>query len=333
LRARGFRGLLRVNERDWDGAKADFSDVIQTDPADATAYRGRAAVEMMDKDYEQGITDATTAIRLDPENAQGAYHLRAHGRVNLKDYAGAMADAFELVKLDPSNVAGYFARAEIRILCDDFSGASNDLQTALRMSPTNTAVYVCRAMLEQKCREPQAALADLGRMLALDPQSSHVPEIYEAMGYEQEDLHQWRPALKDFHKGMAYHSPPDGLRFQVFILRCRLGERPQALEDLDAYLHSLPASKTNDWTASIANFLAGHLDEKEFLVRATTTAKRPTDIADQICDAYYFEGMEHLLAGDKAGAGELFQKCLNTRQDNSYNYMNAVAELDDLKNH
>lgn len=328
--ARHCRGLLRANERDWDGAKADLTEAIRLNPYDASIYKDRAAIEIMTKEYEKGMDDASNAVRLDPGNIQEAYHFIAHAKVQLKDNAGALAEVNELVKLEPSNAASYFARANIKILCDDFASASNDMQTAVLMSPTNTLIYISREMLEQKCGDSDAALADLSRFLALDPRSFHVPEIYEAMGYARENLHQWEAALEDFRKALTYNSPPDGSRFEAFLLQCRLGEKHQGMKDLAAYVHTIPASKTNDWSASIANFLMGNLDEKEFLVQATTRAKRPTDISPQTCDAYYFQGMEDLLAGDKVKAAELFQKCLNTREDNSYNYMNANTELDAL---
>ena len=329
--AHDYRGRLRVQHRDWDGAKADFTAAIRANPDDVMAWQSRAAVEMTDKDYEAGINDASHVLQLDPRNFQGAYRLLAQGKIYLKDNAGALAEANELVALDSSNASSYFARAEIKILCDDFSGASNDMRTAVRMSPGDTSIYVYREMLEQKRREPAAALTDLNRMLALAPHSSEVPEIYEAMGHAHEELHQWWRALRDFHLAMACNSPPDGACFEAFLLQRRLEETEAAAKDLDAYIHSIPASKANDWTTSIANFLAGHMSEEEFLAQATTTAKRPTDISSQLCDAYYFEGMVHLLAGYDAKASEFFQKCINTGEDNSYSYMNAVTEVDDLK--
>jgi hypothetical protein len=41
--------------------------------------------------------------------------------------------------------------------------------------------------------------------------------------------------------------------------------------------------------------------------------------------------MKRLIAGDKAGAGELFSKCVATGQDNYAEYGNAQVELEELK--
>ena len=69
--------------------------------------------------------------------------------------------------------------------------------------------------------------------------------------------------------------------------------------------------------------MAGTLNETNFLAQAAATAKRSTDIPMQTGDAWFYAGMEHLLAGDKAGAFERFKKSLKVGDDNSDNYMMA----------
>jgi lipoprotein NlpI len=115
------------------------------------------------------------------------------------------------------------------------------------------------------------------------------------------------------------------------LIQSRLGQAEQARKELSAFVQSIPLSEAHDWQASIAQFLLGNLDDQEFLNEATTKAVRPTDVSPQICDAYYYAGMKHLLAGDKAGAAELFQKSLDTGQDDESEYKSAHAELSVLK--
>lgn len=93
------------------------------------------------------------------------------------------------------------------------------------------------------------------------------------------------------------------------------------------YVKSLQGEKTNDWAASIGRFLAGNLSESNFLSQATTTAKRPSAIISQVCESFYYAGMKHKLAGDKQQAIDLFQKCLNTGNDNNFGYLSARVEM------
>ena len=68
-----------------------------------------------------------------------------------------------------------------------------------------------------------------------------------------------------------------------------------------------------------------------FLSLATTAAKRPSAVTNQICDSLFYAAMKRKLSGDKPGALELLQKCLDTKDDNDMAYMNARVELRALK--
>ncbi|HTV43133.1 MAG TPA: tetratricopeptide repeat protein [Candidatus Sulfotelmatobacter sp.] len=324
--ARDVHGLALLELRDWDEAIVDFAKAIQVNPDDARAYFGRAVGELFLKEYEKSLSDDSDAIGLlDDTVTPGAYSLRAHIKSRLKDRAGALADANSGIELKKSDSSAYLTRATIELLWDDFSGASNDLRTAVSINPTNSEIYLYRGMIEQKLGKLDAALADYKQGLIFDTEAFHTADIEEAMGYAQAEMGRWQPALETFRKAMAFDSPPDDIRFDVFLIECRMGQTEQAKKELTAYIPSIPKAKAADWTTSVALFLAGTLDETNFLAQATTTAKRPTDVAGQIGDAYYFAGMEHLLAGDKDGASERFKKCLKVGDDNSYDYMMATS--------
>jgi tetratricopeptide (TPR) repeat protein len=323
--ARDVRGLAFLELRDWDKAAADFNKAIQLNPDDAKAYYGRAAAEFFLKDCEKSLADASDALEFLNNNTLicDAYGLRADVKTHLKDRAGALADVNARLQLDSSDEKGYVSRGNIEALWDDFSDASNDLQTAIQINPTNSEIYLVRGMLEQKCGGFKAALTDYSRGLANDREAFHAADIDEAIGYAYAEMGQWPSALGAFRQAIAFKSPPKDVPFQVFLIECRLGQSEQAKKELTTYIQSIPAAKAGDWATGIAHFLAGTLGETNFLAQATTTAKRSTDISMQTGDAWYFAGMQHLLAGDKAGASERFRKCLKVGDDNSDEYMMA----------
>jgi lipoprotein NlpI len=324
-------GLALAQMRDWDGAQTNLNRAIELNPNNAEAYCHRAAVEIMLKDYEKGIADASDSIDLDSVNAADAYRLRALGESHLKNRTNSFADANQAIELKPSEPNGYLTRAMIGILWDDYSGASNDLQTAFQLSPTNTEVFLYRGLLDEKCGRYNDAMAELNRGLACHLDTLHAPGIYEALGFVEENLDQWNSALETFHKGLAFKSPPDDMHGEVFLLECRLGQTNEAQTELAAYISSIPAAKKGDWKTVVAQFLAGRLSETQLISQATTTAKRPTDIPGHLCEAYYYAAKECQLAGDKAGAVTRFQKSLATTEDNSYQYLNARSQLQALK--
>lgn len=329
--ARFYRASIRLVMRDWSGACDDLSNTIQLNPNNAMAYHYRAAAEIKLKDYEKAMKDASTSMDLDSVNADEDYGILADVETKLKNRAQALTDADHAVEAKPCDRT-YLMRADTKIDWDDFSGASNDLEIATQLNPTNSKIILCHAIMEQKLRQPGAAIADFNRALAQNLDSYVTPDIHEAMGYLHEDLHQWNLALEEFRTAQAANSPPAGNPLQIFLLQSRLGRTQQAQKELNAYIRSLPPAKEHDWITSIAHFLAGDINETDFLSQATSTAKRPVDIPGQFCDAYYFEGMKDLLAGDKIRAAELFQKCLQTpNDDNNYAFMEAKTELLGLK--
>lgn len=329
--ARDIRGLALLELRDWDEASADFSRAIQLNPDDARAYYGRATAEYFRHDYEKSLADASDAIGLlDDAVTPEAYGLRAHIKSHLMDRAGAMADANSKIEQNPSDASGYLTRGFIELKWDDFSAASNDLQTAIGINPTNSEIYLNRGALEQKLGRLDAALADYNQGLACEKmtlEGFRTTAIYAAIGYVRAESSQWQPALDAFRKAMAFDSPPEDVPFEVFLIESRLGKTEQAKKELAAYIQSIPKAKAGDWTTSIAHFLAGTVNETNFLAQANSTAKRPVDVRIQTGDGYYFAGMEHLLAGDKAGALERLRQCLKVGDDNSDEYMMAKSIL------
>jgi lipoprotein NlpI len=257
-------------------------------------------------------------------NDQVSYRIRSHAKSSLKDRSGALADMDKAVELSPQNATVYTDRASIRLIWDDYDGANADLEKAFTINPNLAFNYLTRGLLERKRGDNNGALADFSRAVKLDPRSA---ENHQALGYLQSDLFQWRPALESLRKTLELDPGKDYALFHIYLIRSQLDEQEDAKKELEAHVKSLQGTKKQDWPASIGHFLTGTLPENEFLTKATTTAKRPTDINEQICEADYYSGMKHLLNGDREGASVLFKKCLNTDDKNCFEYMSAGVEL------
>ena len=185
-----------------------------------------------------------------------------------------------------------------------------------------------RGFLNEKRGDDPDALADFNRAVKLGPR---VPETYASLGLLQYNLSQWSPALENLRQALKLDSSKDVFRFYIWLIRSQTGEGEDASKELDAYVKSLPGEKAKDWPASIGRFLTGNLPESDFLSQATTTAKRPSAITGQVCESFYYAGMKRKLAGDKQGAADLFQKCVDTGDDNNFGYLSARAEMRELK--
>jgi lipoprotein NlpI len=174
----------------------------------------------------------------------------------------------------------------------------------------------------------KGALADRSKATELEPQNALA---WENLGYVQNDLLQFQPALESFRKSLQLDPLLDYPRFRIWLLRARLGEQADATRELAEHVKSLQGAQATDWTARIGQFLADTMTEEDFLNVAKTSARNPKGQAVQFCQANYYAGMKHLLAGDKEGATALFKKCLGTGDKGCMEYSSATVELNALK--
>jgi tetratricopeptide (TPR) repeat protein len=320
-----YRGMARANLRKLDEALADFNRAIEFAPRESACYRNRSLVEVLQKDYELALEDASRAIGLNGKDPF-AYVSRGYAMNALKDYAAAVRDFDKAVELNPKDAGSYAARGEAKVLMDDFMGAGADLEKALQLDPDNAFAYTARGWLRVKRGgEADDALADFQRATELGAQ---MPETHAMLGMYQYLRSDWGPALANCRKALELGAVIGAteLRCYIWLIRAQLGEEQDASRELEMYLQS-QHTKTNEWEACIARFLAGSVMESNFLSQATTTAKRPSDLKGQVCDSLYYAGMKRKIAGDKTGALDLFQKCLGTKENNNLGYMNARAEI------
>ncbi len=330
VRAYNYRGLARANRRELNDALADFNKAIELSPRESESFRNRAMVEGLQKEYELALADVSKSIDLNKRDAS-AYATRGRIQSALKDYKAALADFDKAIELNPKDSVAFSSRALASLLMDDFSSSAADLEKALQLNPQNVAAYVIRGLLKAKRGgEDDAALADFMHAVELGPQT---PEAVGMLGLFQYKTSDWVSGLANCRKALALGALADKTEYNsyIWLIRAQSGELPAANAELNDYLKSLQGAKTNEWSAIAARFFTGNLPETNFLSLATTAAKRPSGVNSQVCESLYYAGMKHKIAGDKKGAAELFQKCLDTKYDNSMAYMNAAAEMRALK--
>ncbi len=102
------------------------------------------------------------------------------------------------------------------------------------------------------------------------------------------------------------------------ILQMRLDKAPA---DFMLTVSHWPES----WAKSIGQFLAGVIDEKALF--AAAQRRDLETVAGQLCEAYYFAGMKHLIDGDLNTARDYFQKSVDTGIKDYNEYRFSAAEL------
>ena len=107
-------GNSKEKLKDYNGAVADFTKVIEIDPQNKSAYRLRGYSKISLDDYRGAIADCTKALEIDPQY-DSAYNVRGIAKFYSKDYSGAIADYNHVIKIDPTHAQAYFNRALSKI--------------------------------------------------------------------------------------------------------------------------------------------------------------------------------------------------------------------------
>jgi len=123
-----------------------------------------------DHDFDGAIADASEAIKTDPNNAK-AWLERGISRNNQKDFAGALEDYNRAVQLAPEWADGVRIRGEVKARMKDYVGAIADYNTALKLLPKFSRAYGNRAEAYHALGKDDLALADYNTSIELDGKS------------------------------------------------------------------------------------------------------------------------------------------------------------------
>lgn len=123
-----------------------------------------------DHDFDGAIADASEAIKTDPDNAK-AWLERGISRNNKKDFAGALEDYNRAVQLAPEWADGVRIRGEVKARMKDYVGAIADYNTALKLLPKFSRAYGNRAEAYHALGKDDLALADYNTSIELDGKS------------------------------------------------------------------------------------------------------------------------------------------------------------------
>jgi tetratricopeptide (TPR) repeat protein len=155
-----FRGTARYKQDDVDGAMADFSEAIKSDPTSANAYSDRASLYRQEGDTDRALADVEQAIKLNP-NLGPAHFMRGLLRSDKRDYDEAIQDFDQAIQGNPDFVGAYVARGDAYRRKGDRAHATADYNKALTLNPS-----------DERKREINAALYALGSA----PAANSAPE-------------------------------------------------------------------------------------------------------------------------------------------------------------
>jgi tetratricopeptide (TPR) repeat protein len=316
-----------LSMKDPKGAIAEYQQVIALDPKNTRAYEGVATVHWMHQEYDETIVAYDQLIAVDPKNCY-AYGCRAMAKSAKGDLDGAIADYGQDILIQPTDFNAFHNRAQAKKKKGDLDGALADLNQAITLGMHDGYVYRERADIRKMLGDLYGALADYDQVVALNAKKDdafvNLDEIYAGRGAVKLAKRDFDGAIADYNQAIVLKDEDTQQDyFSIWVAQNLQGKKA----DADALLSSETTKIQGDawyWPATIAAFLLDQMNESDFM-KAATSADAKKD-AIQHCQAWYYAGIKHLLAGDKSTAADDFRKSLATNQKDESAYFFAQAE-------
>lgn len=176
------QGLEKLNDKDYQGALADFDKVLVMNPEHETTYRLRGELLRQMKDYKAAVKDYTQAIKLNPSYWSN-YVNRGEIYEIVGNYHQAMGDYSKAIELYPEDGVGYAHRGAVQARLGNYEVALKDFENAIRFNPDRAEAYFNRGNLYVK----------LGN-------------IEKYRGYSQESVTQYEKAIADYQQAAKLFS-------------------------------------------------------------------------------------------------------------------------------
>jgi len=165
-------GYAKFNKGDWDGAIADYTKAIESNPNDTDAIMGRGAAKRAKGDLDGAIADYSTVIESKPDNAD-AYVGRGDVNYSKRDWDDAIADFTKSIEIKPNNADAYTRRGAAKFGKGDWAGAMTDYNKAIALNPDNAYAYDERSYLNYTKGDFNGAMADYNKAIALNPDDDY----------------------------------------------------------------------------------------------------------------------------------------------------------------
>jgi uncharacterized caspase-like protein/Tfp pilus assembly protein PilF len=194
------RGMVSIEQRDFDRALAELDKVIasQPNPVAAEAYAMRSGIYLRWANYERALADSNQAISLKPGLAQ-AYGVRALYRLEQNDNPGALADADEAIRLEPEKAMYHLLRAVSHLQKGQLAEASADADRALGVDPRSAGAHGVRGRIALAQNRIEVAISELTQAVDMD---NRMLDVVASRGAAYERAGKTELAVADYRRAL-----------------------------------------------------------------------------------------------------------------------------------
>ena len=220
----------------WKNGISLWSDVISKHPGVAFAYNNRGGTYLIEKKYDEALTDFNKAIELRPGYSE-ALNNRGNVLSDKKRYEEALKDYNKAIELQKDYPDPYNNRGLVLMRLNRNPEALKDFNKAIELQPRFAEAYYNRGLLHMNEKKPDLALLDYNKALELNPgyteASINRKNLVEGVA-KPEDV------LADYNKAIESKQDDPQLYYSRGSLLMSLNRNAEALTDINKALELKP---------------------------------------------------------------------------------------------
>lgn len=317
------RGLARIQTRTFDAARADFAEAIRLKSDHLAAHVALCNITNETRGPDEALAAFTRAVAGLPGNPlilnNRAMHLHSLGRNK-----EAMADFAAALKADPQYLPALINRSFVQMQTGNTDAAMDDLVAALAIDSNSTQALAMRGTLLTQLGRSQEAIADYQRVCDLQPTSGMAAAD---LGFAYFFSGKYNEALTEFNKALTLSPDIQFLTPWRYAAAIRIRKDLSTDPAVKAALARTPDQRT--WFDWLTAFEAGQVTENQLIGAANP--KDEIARKAQLCEAYYFIGLEMLRRKKPDDARASFLQAVETEAERLSAFRGARFALQEIE--
>jgi tetratricopeptide (TPR) repeat protein len=191
------KGINFYNKEEYNKAIKHLTNAILFDPTvNTNAYLMRGSAYLFVDKLEEGITDLSKLISLEPKSVKAYYNRgKAYGRK--RKYDKAIEDFSKAIEIDPNYEEAYLNRGVSYRHIEEFEKAIVDYSKAIEIDPNYEEAYFNRGVVYAKIGELDKAIVDYSKVIEMAPVRKNA---YFNRGLDYSRIQEFDKAIEDFSK-------------------------------------------------------------------------------------------------------------------------------------
>jgi len=231
------RGIAHEALREYDQAITDYTTAIELQPKPAY-YNNRAVAKERKKLYDSAIEDYTIAIGFAPTAAR-FYANRADTFEALKQLDRALLDYDTAIRLQPDCANYYYRRGEVFRILGQYEEAIENYSTALNFE-LKPWYYKHRAMAKSKLKLYEEVIEDYTSALEFQ----QCPDYYNNRAVAYNSLKRFSEAIQDFSRAIELKPTMAAYYYNCGIAHEGAQQYAQAIENYSRAIEISPYSSS-----------------------------------------------------------------------------------------